>query len=248
MSTAGPAAEVAAYIERWTRQGLAPSTGRALGAAATVRRVRARATLISPGETDDALLILGGYLAVRVGDADGHQFILTLARRGQTLVPPIARPPLIAGVEIAAVTTTVAALVPSRLVWDLAERDPAFALRLLDLSRGVVERLLSRLQELAFSSARQRLAVVLLAYEPLFAATTPILARTELAGLIGVSREMTSRLLRELERDGLISRSGRAIALTDPDGLRRLAHWDDVGRDQYRELRGPAGDDPLLDA
>lgn len=249
MTTAGPATapEMAGWIERWTRTGLAAPTARALAAAATVLRVGRGATLLVPGETDQAILVLDGYLAARVMDAEGHEFILALARRGQTLVPPIARPPLISEIEIVAVTTATAALAPAGLVWRLAEQDPDFALRLLDLSRSVVERLLGRLQELTFSSARQRLAVVLLAYEPLLAETRPIVARQDLAGLIGVSREMTGRLVRGLEHDGLIRRSGRAIAILDRDRLRGIARWEEVGRDHYLDLRGPAGDDPLLD-
>jgi CRP-like cAMP-binding protein len=192
-------------------------------------------------------MVLDGYLAVRVIGTDGHQLILTLARRGQTLVPPIAPPPLISEVEIVAVTAAAAAIVPARLVWDLAQQDRGLALRLLDLSRGVVERLLSRLEALTFSSARERLAVVLLAYGPLFASSTPIVRRPVLAGLVGVSREMTGRLLRGFERDGLIRRAASEIAILDPDRLRAVARWEEVGRGHYIELRGPDGDDPLLD-
>jgi CRP-like cAMP-binding protein len=249
MSEAGPAAapEMAPWIDRWTRAGLAAPTANALAAAATVRQVRRGATLVAPGERDKATLVLDGYLAVRVIGTDGHQFILTLARRGQALVPPIAPPPLISEVEIVAVTAAAAAIVPARLVWDLAQQDRGLALRLLDLSRGVVERLLSRLEALTFSSARERLAVVLLAYEPLFASSTPIVQRPVLAGLVGVSREMTGRLLRGFERDGLIRRAGSEIAILDPDGLHAVARWEEGGRGHYVELRGPDGDDPLLD-
>ena len=249
MTTPGPATapEMAGWIERWTRGGLAPPTASALAAAATVRRVGRGATLLAPGETDQAVVVLDGYLATRVTDAEGHEFILALARQGQTLVPPIARPPLISAIEIVALTPATAALAPAAIVWQLAEQDPDFALRLLDLSRNVAERLLSRLHEVTFSSARQRLAVVLLAYEPLLAGTRPIVTRAELADLVGVSREMTGRLLRGLEHDGLIRRSGRMIAILDVDGLRGIARWEEVGRDHYLDLRGPAGDDPLLD-
>ena len=249
MSRAGPTAapEMAPWIDRWTRRGLAAATANALAAAAAVRQVRRGETLVVPGERDKAILVLDGYLAVRVIDADGHQLILTLARRGQTLVPPIAPPPLISEVEIVAISAAVAAIVPAQLVWDLAKQDRGFALRLLDLSREVVERLLSRLEELTFSTARERLAVVLLAYEPLFASSTLIVQRRVLAGLVGVSREMTGRLLLGLERDGLIRRAGWEIAILDPDRLRAVADWEEAGRGHYAELRGPDGDDPLLD-
>jgi CRP-like cAMP-binding protein len=226
---------------------MAASTASALAAAATVRQVGRGATLLAPGETDQAVIVLDGYLAARVMDAEGHQFILALARQGQTLVPPIARPPLISRIEVVVLTGATTALAPAGLVWELAERDPDFSLQLLDLSRSVADRLLSRLHELTFSSARQRLAVVLLAYEPLLAGTRPIVTRTELAGLVGVSREMTGRLIRELEHDGLIRRSGRTIAILNDERLRGVARWDEVGRDHYLDLRGPAWDDPLLD-
>ena len=41
-------------------------------------------------------------------------------------------------------------------------------------------------------------------------------------------------------------RIGRTIAILNDERLRGVARWDEVGRDQYLDLRGPAWDDPLL--
>jgi CRP-like cAMP-binding protein len=239
--------ELAAWTDRWTRRGYSASTVSALAAAVTVREFGRGEILIEPGQTEQTLLILEGYLAVGVSGPQGHQFILTLGRRGQCLVPPIGQPPQISAVEIFAVSRGAVGLIPTRLGWDVAERDPRFALQMLNLSRKAIARLLSRLEELTFSSARERLAVVLLAYQPLLAPPTPILSRALLADLVGVSREMTGRLFRDLEQQQIVRRADRGIEIVDADALRAVARWDETGREHYLDLRGPDGDDPLLD-
>jgi len=47
-----------------------------------------------------------------------------------------------------------------------------------------------------------------------------ILSRTQLPRLVGTTREMTGRVVRELERDGIIARSGtRRLRLLSPSRL-----------------------------
>lgn len=44
---------------------------------------------------------------------------------------------------------------------------------------------------------------------------------------VGISREMTERILRDFERRGLVQRVGRSgMVALDPDGLRRAIHLD----------------------
>jgi CRP-like cAMP-binding protein len=53
-------------------------------------------------------------------------------------------------------------------------------------------------------------------YADLFFSEAPVLPRTLLPGLVGTSREMTGRVLRSLEAEGVLARVGRR-------GLRLLA-------------------------
>ena len=54
----------------------------------------------------------------------------------------------------------------------------------------------------------------------LFFADPPVLSRSHLPALVGTSREMTGRVLRQLEREGMVARVGRnGLRLLRPDRL-----------------------------
>ena len=73
---------------------------------------------------------------------------------------------------------------------------------------------------LLHQNARRRVIRVLLRHRDLFFGEPAVLTRAELPGLVGTSREMTGRVLRELEREGLIARVGRrGLRLLRPDRL-----------------------------
>jgi CRP/FNR family transcriptional regulator len=48
------------------------------------------------------------------------------------------------------------------------------------------------------------------------------LTQSELASLVGASRQSVNAALGELQRDGLISREGRRLRLVEPERLRAL--------------------------
>jgi hypothetical protein len=58
----------------------------------------------------------------------------------------------------------------------------------------------------------------------LFFGESPILNRGHLTGLVGTTREMTGRVLRQLEREGTLARVGRnGLVLLRPEHLTGLA-------------------------
>jgi CRP-like cAMP-binding protein len=68
--------------------------------------------------------------------------------------------------------------------------------------------------------ARRRVIRVLVRHRDLFFVDPPVLTRSHLPGLVGTSREMTGRVLRELEREGTIARVGRSgLTLLRPERL-----------------------------
>ena len=84
-----------------------------------------------------------------------------------------------------------------------------------------------RLDERSFENARQRLAAILTRYgKVIFDTPHPVARRADLAAMIGTSRVMMYRALRELEADGLVERQrGGGINILDEEGLARLVTW-----------------------
>lgn len=191
-------------------------------------------------------MILDGYAGAQTSDDAGHEFLLTVLRRGQTFSAPFEREDG-QSIELVGLTRGVVVVLPTEIVDRCARSDLAFALHLLDWRGSVIERLLSRLAEVHFRPASERLAVVLAAYGPLFATRPPILSRTALASLIGTSREMLGSVIRDFEAVGVLTRSGGGLLVLDQEGLRDAARWEAGGQEHALALLGPRGDDPLLD-
>ena len=82
---------------------------------------------------------------------------------------------------------------------------------------------------MTFDTVSKRLAMILwMRRDLLFHARRPLLSRPQLADLAGTSREMTGRVIRDLEQRGLIARvGGTGLVLIDPAGLRAMAGIDE---------------------
>ncbi len=79
-----------------------------------------------------------------------------------------------------------------------------------------------RLDARSFATARQRMAAILLRYgKVIFDTPHPVAQRADLAAMIGTSRMMMYRTLRDLEADGLVKRHhGGGISIVEPRGAR----------------------------
>jgi CRP-like cAMP-binding protein len=77
-----------------------------------------------------------------------------------------------------------------------------------------------RIEGFLHQDARGRVLRVLARHRELFFGDPAVLSRTHLPGLVGTSREMTGRVLRQLEREGTLERFGRTgLRLLRPDQL-----------------------------
>ncbi len=81
-----------------------------------------------------------------------------------------------------------------------------------------------RLDERSFQNARQRLAAILTRYgKVIFDTPHPVAQRADLAAMIGTSRVMMYRALRELEAEGLVKRErSGGVNLLDEERLAAL--------------------------
>ena len=167
---------------------------------------------------------------------DGHVIVRRVAETGQVYAALIAGPGYLGGLlsisdpasdavyEMVALTDGTWATWDPRFVRGLALNDAGLAVDLLDRSADFTKVLSMRLDERSFESARQRMAAILNRYgKVIFDTPHPVARRADLAAMIGTSRVMMYRALRELEAEGFVKRQrGGGINILDGDGLARL--------------------------
>jgi CRP-like cAMP-binding protein len=150
---------------------------------------------------------------------DGHVMYRRVVETGQVRAALIAGPGYMGGLrsisdadadalyELVALTDGAWATWDPRLIRELALQDAGLAVGFLDLAADFAMVLNVRLDGQSFTSARERMAAILLRYgKAIFDTRHPVAQRGDLAAMIGTSRVMMYRTLRGLEADGLVER------------------------------------------
>ena len=167
---------------------------------------------------------------------DGHVMDRRVAETGQVYAALIAGPGYLGGLrsisdpnaeafyELVALTDGSWATWDPGFVRGLAQEDGGLAVGLLDQAADFGAVLNLRLDERSFETARQRMAAILIRYgKAIFDTPHPVARRADLAAMIGTSRVMMGRALRDLEADGLVEREhGGGIRFLDEERLAGL--------------------------
>ena len=205
--------------------GAAPSTLRRLESAARTQTFCRRDTLHARGIALPPFIVL-----------DGHVMDRRIAETGQVYAALIAGPGYLGGLrsisdpnaqafyELVALTDGSWATWDPGFVRGLAQEDGGLAVGLLDQASDFGAVLNLRLDERSLQTARQRMASILIRYgKAIFDTTRPVARRADLAAMIGTSRVMMGRALRDLEADGLVQREhGGGIRILDEERLAGL--------------------------
>jgi CRP-like cAMP-binding protein len=207
-----------------------------LVAQAIVRPFRRGDILSRQGDPLDVTLILSGFVATRNMGVGGQSLTLGICGTGRLVGLSAVGGSSPAPFEVAALTDGDAARWDGSFIRSVAEGDGNLILRLFDLKTQTVASLHQRLELLAFNDARQRLAMVILAYEMLLGADDPVISRREVASLIGVTREMLGHAIRDLEAKQAVKRSGHQILILDRPTLEEIAAWSSASRVQLEAL------------
>ena len=104
------------------------------------------------------------------------------------------------------------------------EKHPAVCLQLMELLCARIRRSDERMADLAFFELPTRLAKLLLSYgsEKAGKGMRLSLSQTELAEMVGATRENVNRCLRDWHRRGLVKLQGGWTVIPDPEKLRDL--------------------------
>jgi len=185
----------------------------------TRRSVPRGSMLMAEGDATDSLyMIISGRLKVMMGDADGKEVILALLGPGE-IVGEMGL------IDDSPRSATVIAIEPSELL-TISKREFRKCLaENFDMAMGVMRGLVRRLREadrkigsLALLDVYGRVARLLIDMAENVNGqkiVTKRLPKQDIAKMIGASREMVSRVMKDLQIGGFIETHGSTIVLRD---------------------------------
>jgi CRP/FNR family cyclic AMP-dependent transcriptional regulator len=196
-----------------------PETLTTLVETARLRTLHVGDSIYRQGEPVPLTIIVHGYGAARRTTASGHEIVSGVAPAGELFGwSGLAAAP--SSVELLALTACDVAQWPGQQIRALAADDPAIAFAAIDSMAASLHQTVERIEGFLHQDARGRVLRVLARHRELFFGNPAVLSRTHLPGLVGTSREMTGRVLRQLEREGTVERFGRTgLRLLRPDQL-----------------------------
>lgn len=197
----------------------------------TVRkRLQAGELLFSEGERCHGVIIVAsGRVRIFKTSANGREQVLAINEPGES----VAELPVFDGgaypASAMAIEDTQIAFISQRDFHAYCVEHPEVALKMLAVVGGRLRRLVGLVEELSFTTIRQRLVASLLR----LAETRGIRTQNgiefqlpathqELANELGTVRELISRNLMRLQAEGLLSVNARDIVVKDLAGLKSL--------------------------
>jgi CRP/FNR family cyclic AMP-dependent transcriptional regulator len=228
--------EAAVELLRRTRlfAGLDEPTLRALAERSVERSFPRHGRLFFQGDPGSGLFVVAnGLVKVVVTSEDGEEMVLVTLGPGEALgeLAVVDGGPRSAAAE--ALEPTSALLITRPVVLELAARDPALTEALLKALGGLLRRLTEQASDLVFLDLPGRMAKLLagLAAERGTATAEGIeldanLTQTDLAGMVGASRQSVNQILQGFARRGYLQVRGRRIVIHRLDLVRRRAGLD----------------------
>jgi CRP-like cAMP-binding protein len=225
MAQQGPWQEVVAQREalRSSLAGLLPMASpeslHALALAARFRTVAPGESIYRQGEPVQLTLIQDGLAISQRTTDDGHLLMAEVGGAGMLFgYSAIADTP--SGVAIIAMTTCAVVQWQGRDLRPIFERDAHLAVFAASSLAASLHLMIEKIDGFLHQDARRRVVRVLERYRDLIFADQPVLHRGHLPGLVGTTREMTRRVLRQLEREGTLARVGQnGLRLLRPERL-----------------------------
>lgn len=210
--------EIRGLIER-ALPGCRPETALFLAETAQYRNFRMQEVLYEQGEPLPLSLVIRGYGAFRRTTVDGQHVAVGIADPG-VLFGFSSITAARSSVDFVALTAGKIATWKGSEVRRLTTTDSGFAIDVIDHLVTFLNIITERVDGFLHQDARRRVVRVLVRHRDLFFADPVLLSRSHLPSLVGTSREMTGRVLRELEREGTVARVGRTgLRLLRPDRL-----------------------------
>lgn len=207
--------------------GLADETLARVAGAASLRGVARGEVVMNAGDrADNVYFILSGDFRVLVGDDEGREVILSVMRFGDFFGE-------MGVIDDYSRSATVQAVHPGELVVIAKSDFRSILVDSSDISLQIMRSLVSRLrtasrkiESLALLDVYGRVARLLLdlsekTSDGIWVVSQPP-SKQDIAKMIGASREMVSRVMKELQEQGLIHEGGGRLIILDDCGAKRF--------------------------
>jgi CRP/FNR family transcriptional regulator, cyclic AMP receptor protein len=192
--------------------------------------------LFYQGDPGSGLFVVAsGLVKVVVTSEDGEEMVLVTLGPGEALgeLSIVDGGPRSASAE--ALEPTVALIITRPVLLELATRDRALTEALLQALGGLLRRLTEQASDLVFLDLPGRMAKLLAGLAAERGTETPEgieldanLTQSDLAGMVGASRQSVNQILQGFARRGYLQVQGRRIVVHRLDLLRRRAGLDPV--------------------
>jgi CRP/FNR family transcriptional regulator, cyclic AMP receptor protein len=233
--------EAAVALLRRTRlfAELREDTLRALADRSVERSYPRHGRLFYQGDPGSGLYVLAsGLVKVVVTSEDGEEMVLVTLGPGDAFgeLSIVDGGPRSASAE--ALEPTVALVITREVLLDLATRDSGLTEALLRTLGALLRRLTEQASDLVFLDLAGRMAKLLAVLAAERGSETPEgieldanLTQTDLAGMVGASRQSVNQILQGFARRGYLQVRGRRIVIHRLDLLRRRAGLDALSGD-----------------
>lgn len=193
------------------------------------RRYKKGQFIVHQGDPGDSLFVVAeGLVKILVTSEDGNEMVLATLGPSQTfgelsLIDGEAR-----SASAETVEQTSVLVLTRRSFLELLHTDPSLIASLLESLGGVVRRLTEQASDFVFLDLYGRVAKLLLALAPdradgMERALAVKLTQSDLAGMVGGSRQSVNQILQSFERRGYIRFEGRRIVVLLPEKLEQRA-------------------------
>jgi CRP/FNR family cyclic AMP-dependent transcriptional regulator len=211
--------------------GLDADTLRGLGEVSVMRRYRRGQIIFAQGDPGDSLFVVAeGRVKVMVGSAEGEEMVLVTLGAPETF----GELALVDGGErsatVEATEATELLVLTRSAFFDLMRKRPALVDGLLARLGALIRRLTDQMSDLVFLDLNGRVAKLLLGLASQRGETGTESAlldlpftQTEIAHMVGGSRQSVNQILRSFEAAGFIEMSGHTVRLLRTEALRRRA-------------------------
>ncbi len=191
-----------------------------------LRKYRRGQVLFTEGDPADAVIIVAeGRLKVLVIADDGREHVVNIAEVGDTIGELALADAGPRSATVEALDDAVVMVVDRAVVEEMIRERPIVAQKLLRALGAHVRRLTGQNADLVFLDLPRRVAKLLL-YR-MRQTRHPVielgLNQTEVAAMLGGSRQSVNQALRDFEKRGWILGEGSTITIQDVDRLRRFA-------------------------
>ncbi len=188
----------------------------AISSHGVVRAYPKHAVIVNEGDPGDSLyIVLEGRVKAYVADAAGHEVVLSILGPGEYF-GEMALDGKTRSASIMTLTASRFLVVPGAQFRQFVEHNPAFALSLVEKLIHRVRALTENVKSLAFMDVYGRVARLLLELAEEHDGRLVIaerLTQQDIASRVGASREMVSRILKDLSLCGCITQSRAGIVL-----------------------------------